>query len=97
MSADKSILERLQERQSNAQKGKLDHTRKGNAEMSAGAKHVIETGHEIHWRPKILKKESKMRKRKVHEALTIHTLTRKNKENLMHLDNGMELSSLWLN
>ena len=73
-----------------------DHTTKGNTEMSAIAKHVEETGHKIHWEARVLRKEGKTIKRKVHEALTIDKLRKRNSDHVMNKDSGMDLSNIWL-
>ena len=67
----------------------IDHAKKGNAEMSAIAKHVLETGHAMHWKPRILKTERKTIERKVHEAFAIHTLTKRAEDFVMNQDKGM--------
>ena len=72
------------------------HTKKGFSEMSAVAKHVVETNHRIHWKPRILKTEQRSTQRKVHEALVIHALAKKSEDTVMNQDRGMELSHLWL-
>ena len=73
-----------------------DHTKKGKDDMSAVAKHVIDTGHKIHWKPRIITTEKKPLQRKVREALTIHQVAKRNQDHLMNLDKGTELSNLWL-
>ena len=69
--------------------------KKGNENMSAVAHHVLETGHAIHWKAKVLRKETETVKRKVHEALFINKL-QKREGCKMNLDHGMELSNIWL-
>ena len=64
--------------------------------MSAVARHTIETGHQIHWKAGVLKNEVKTTERKIHEALRIHRLAKRNRDNVMNEDTGMELSQLWL-
>ena len=51
--------------------------KKGNENMSAVAHHVLETGHAIHWKAKVLRKETETVKRKVHEALLINKLQKR--------------------
>ena len=72
-----------------------EHMKKGNENMSAVAHHVLETGHAIHWKAKVLRKETETVKRKVHEALLINKL-QKREGCKMNLDHGMELSNIWL-
>ena len=69
------------------------HVRKGNTDMSAVAHHVVNTGHCVHWQPRVIMTETNTRKRKVREALVIHRL---GPDKIMNLDRGTELSSLWL-
>ena len=64
--------------------------------MSAIAKHVLETRHAMHWKPRILKTERKTIERKVHEAFAIHTLTKRGEDFVMNQDKGMQLSKIWL-
>ena len=73
-----------------------DHTNKGRIDMSAIAKHAVETGHDIHWQPRVLRREKKNTERKVREALIINTLAKKSKDSLINQDGGMDLSNLWL-
>ena len=70
-----------------------DHVRKGNTDMSAVGHHVVNTGHCVHWKPRVNMTETNTRKRKVPEALVIHRL---GPDKVMNLDRGTELSSLWL-
>ena len=69
------------------------HVRKGNTDMSAVAHHVVNTGHCVHWQPRVIMTETNTRKRKVREALVIHRL---GPDKVMNLDKRTELSSLWL-
>ena len=72
------------------------HSRNGHPGLSAVANHVLDTGHEIRWHARVvLHKESNTLRRKVHEALEIHKLSRGHKK-CMNLDRGMEISKLWL-
>ena len=73
-----------------------DYTKKGDDHMSAVAKHVYDTGHAIHWQPRVVLRNSKTVERKVHEALTIQRIAKRNEDHLMNLDRGMELSAVWL-
>ena len=57
--------------------------------------HVLETGHAIHWKAKVLRKETETVQREVHEALFINKL-RKIEGGKMNLDHGMELSNILL-
>ena len=63
--------------------------------MSAVAQHVLETGHAIHWKAKVLRKETETVKRKVHEPLFINKLG-KREGCKMNLDQEMKLSNIWL-
>ena len=74
-----------------------DHMNKGSTNMSAVAKHAVETGHGIHWHPRVLRTERETVKRKVREALLINALAKNNRDCLMNQDTGMDLSNLWLN
>ena len=71
------------------------HPRNGHPELSAVANHVLNTGHEIHWHARVLHKESNTLRRKVHEALEIHKLSRGHKK-CLNLDQVTEISKLWL-
>ena len=66
--------------------------KKGNENMSAVAHHVLETRHAIHWKAKVLRKETETVKRKVHEALLINKLQKREgcKMNLDRPRNGAE-------
>ena len=70
----------------------LNHAQKGNIEMSAVAQHTLSNNHAIHWKPRVVLKESNTRKRKIREALTIHRLGAKT----INQDKGTHLSKLWL-
>ena len=72
-----------------------DHTKKGYSEKSAVAKHVVDTNHQIYWKPRVLKMEQRTTERKVHESLAIHALNKRGGEKLMNQNTGMELSSIW--
>ena len=66
--------------------------RTGRTELSAVAAHAHNEGHQIHWEPMVVKKESNLVKRKVLEALTIKKLGRKT----INQDSGLKLSNIWL-
>ena len=68
------------------------HTKRGEAEMSAIAHHVVSMEHKIHWKPKILLQERHATRRKVRESLIINRLGDTN----MNQDRGKHLSDLWL-
>ena len=51
--------------------------RTGRIELSVVAAHAHNGGHQIHWEPMVVKKESNLVKRKVLEALTIKKMERK--------------------
>ena len=73
------------------------HTRLGHPKLSAVASHVHETGHMMHWIPRVLGCERHLVKRKVKEALLIGKLmNRKGQEATLNQDTGMEVSKLWL-
>ena len=67
------------------------HARTGNIHLSATAAHA-ETGHEIHWEPRVLAKETHTIKRKVIEAMYIRKLDKRT----INQDSGMQLSKIWL-
>ena len=67
------------------------HARTGNIHFSATAAHA-ETGHEIHWEPRVLAKETYTIKRKVIEAMYIRRLDKRT----INQDSGMQLSKIWL-
>ena len=51
-----------------------EHLKKLNDNMLAAAHHVLETGHAIHWKAKVVRKEKETIKQKVLEALFISKL-----------------------
>ena len=70
----------------------------GKVELSAVAQHVADTTHKIHWKARILARESTTTARKVREALIINRLDRKGgQKRTMNQDKGTKLSHLWLN
>ena len=71
-----------------------EHIKKGNENMSGVAHHVLEIGHAIHWKTKVLRKERETVKREVHEALFMNKLQKRGYK--MNLDRGVELSNIRL-
>ena len=66
--------------------------RNGHPEISAAAEHSISTSHQMDWNnPQILNTEQNLLRRRVKEALAIHT-----HKKLLNRDTGLELSKLWL-
>ena len=70
------------------------HPKNGHPELSAVAQHALE-GHTIDWSPKIIAKAEKTRPRRIKEALLIHKQEKAGKT-LSNRDNGLELSTMWL-
>ena len=81
-----------QDAQPNDERNSTDTARTGRTELSAVAAHAHNEGHQIHWEPMVIKKESNLVKRKVLEALTIKKLGRKT----INQDSGLKLSHIWL-
>ena len=73
------------------------HTNTGHTELSAIARHAHEEAHTIHWKPRVLAKETDNTKRKIKEALAIRRLEKdRGKDKIMNQDSGLELSRIWL-
>ena len=69
------------------------YTRTGNVNMSAVAAHTHQEGHTMHWKPRVVVKESNTVKRKIREALVIAQVERQGGS--MNQDRGTSLSKIW--
>ena len=69
------------------------YARTGNVSMSAVAAHTHQEGHTMHWKPRVVVKESNTVKRKIREALVIAQVERQGGS--MNQDRGTSLSKIW--